>query len=141
MHDSCFRKMENKATPYVADINCLAMNNRNFRTVIWTGCHLQMTLMCIPVCEDIGAEIHTDTDQFIRIEHGNATLMTGCCKCRMDSQQSLCEGDGVFIPAGTWHNIINTGNEPLKVSSIYAPPNHPWNTMQRTKCDAEYDDH
>ncbi|MGN0155765.1 MAG: cupin domain-containing protein [Lachnospiraceae bacterium] len=123
--------------PFVANIKCMAVQNRNFRTAIWTGRHLQMTIMCIPPYEDIGVEVHEETDQFVRIEQGNAIVKMGNCKCEFDFCQTMFEGDGVFIPAGTWHNIVNIGMVPLKVSSIYAPPNHPRGTIHPTKADAK----
>jgi mannose-6-phosphate isomerase-like protein (cupin superfamily) len=123
--------------PYVADIAWLAAQNQNFRQAIWTGQHLQMTLMSIPVRGEIGLEMHQDTDQLIRVEQGTAVVTLGKCKCNPDMQQNMNEGDAVFVPAGTWHNITNSGRTPLKVSSVYAPPNHPRGTVHRTKADAE----
>ena len=123
--------------PFVANIACAAGQNQNFRTALWTGCHLQMTLMCIPPCGDIGVETHPDTDQFIRVEDGKAVVMMGDCKNRLDAKCCLNTGDAVFIPSGTWHNIVNTEKCPLKLSSIYAPPHHPRGTVHRTKADAE----
>jgi mannose-6-phosphate isomerase-like protein (cupin superfamily) len=117
--------------PYVADVGRLAAQNQNFREAIWTGEYLQMTLMCIPVGRDIGLEIHCDTDQLIRVEQGRAIVKMGDCKERADIQECLGCGDCVFIPAGTWHNVINAGRMPLKVSSVYAPPNHPRGTVER----------
>lgn len=121
------------ACSYATNVGRMARQNTHFRTALWTGCHLQMTLMCIPRCGEIGVEIHEDTDQFIRVEQGQAMVLLGECENRMDMRQGLMQGDGVFVPAGTWHNIINTGNCCLKVSSIYAPPHHPWRTVQRDK--------
>lgn len=123
--------------PYVANINGAAIHNQNFRTAIWTGCHLQMTLMCIPPGGEIGLESHPNTDQFIRVEQGCAVVKMGKCKNQLDFQQNICMGDGVFVPAGTWHNMINIGGGNLKVSSIYAPSNHPRGTVHYTKADAE----
>lgn len=136
----CSKPTDNGSNPCVINME-QAIQNQNFRTTVWTGCYLQMTLMCIPECEEIGLEIHTDTDQFIRIEQGKAVVKMGRCKNQFDFQQTICEGDGVFIPAGTWHNIINTENNPLKVSSIYAPPNHLKGTIHQTKVDAEKEDY
>ena len=124
------------STPYMTNIEQEAAKNRNFRTALWTGCHLQMTLMCIPPCGEIGPEIHEDTDQLIRIEQGRAAVQMGKCEYRQDFYKNMCRGDAVFIPAGTWHNIINIGRTPLKVSSVYAPPHHPRGTVHPTKADA-----
>ena len=132
----CAKQMDNGANPYVANIEQAGVQNQNFRTAIWTGNHLQMTLMCITRCGEIGLEIHPDTDQFIRVEQGKAVAEMGECKNRLDFRQNMCKGDAVFIPAGTWHNVVNVGKMPLKVSAIYAPPNHPKGTVHRTKADA-----
>ena len=126
--------------PYTADLNQLAMQNQNYRTALWTGRYLQVTLMSIPPCGDIGAEIHPDTDQMIRVEAGRAVVQMGKCKDRMDVRHRLSEGDVVFVPAGTWHNVVNSGRGDLKVSSVYAPPHHKRGTIQRTKKEAEYEE-
>jgi mannose-6-phosphate isomerase-like protein (cupin superfamily) len=133
----CMRNSDKGPNPYVANIQNCAQQNRNFRTALWTGNFLQMTLMCIPICDQIGLECHSDTDQFIRVEAGNGIVKMGKSKDCLTFQKPLCCGDGVFIPAGTWHNILNTGKQPLKLSSIYAPPHHPAGTIQPTKCDAD----
>lgn len=133
----CAEQLDNGPNPYAANIVQLAEENKNFRTAIWTGCYLQMTLMCIPPCGEIGLEVHEDTDQFIRVEQGNAVVKMGKCEEQLDYQRNMCKGDAVFIPAGTWHNVVNTRNELLKVSSIYAPPNHARGTVHHTKIDAE----
>lgn len=125
------------ANPFVGDVAQMAAQNTNFRTAIWTGCHLQMTLMCIPPCGEIGLELHPDTDQFIRVEQGKAVAKMGECKNRLCFTQKLECGDVVFVPAGTWHNVINTDDSALKLSTIYAPPNHPKGTIHRTKEEAE----
>lgn len=123
--------------PFCANIMCEAWQNQKFRKVFWTGYHLQMTLMSIPVCGEIGLEMHPDTDQYIRIEGGQAIVKMGKCKEHLNLQHHLCTGDAVFVPAGTWHNIRNIGRCPLKISSVYAPPHHPWNAVQATKEDAQ----
>lgn len=122
--------------PFVGNIPGAAQQNQMFRTAFWTGCHFQMTLMCIPPCGEIGVEMHPDTDQVIRVESGNAILCMGACKEKLNLQCSLNTGDAVFIPGGTWHNLINRGSCPLKLSSVYAPPKHPRGTIHRTKDDA-----
>ena len=132
----CNNQIDHGPHPYVTNVPQDAMQNTNFRTAIWTGCYIQMTLMCIPMCSDIGLEIHEDTDQIIRIEEGCALVVMGHCRNEMCFQRNLCKGDTVFVPAGTWHNIINTGRMTLKVSIIYAPPHHKRGTVHRTKEDA-----
>ena len=114
-----------------------AERNENFRLAIWTGCHLQMTLMCIPPGGEIGMEMHADTDQLLRIEQGQAIAKIGRCQWHQEFEECLEVGDVVFVPAGTWHNIINSGSCDLKLSSVYAPPNHPKGTVQRTKAEAQ----
>ena len=83
-------------------------------------------------------EIHEDTDQILFIQQGKARVMMGCRPCRMELQESVWEGDVIFIPAGTWHNVINCGKEALKLASVYAPPKHPGGTVQITKDDARH---
>lgn len=122
--------------PYVTSVERDALANTDFRSAIWTGEHVQMTLMCIPLRGEIGLEMHPDTDQIIRVEHGQALVKMGTNAQRQDYEENLTEGDVAFVPAGTWHNVINTGRSPLKLSSVYAPPNHPRGTVHRTKADA-----
>lgn len=123
--------------PLVVNINQATLHNNTFRTAIWTGNHLQLTLMCIPVHEDIGLEIHPDVDQFLRIEKGQGLVQIGDSKDHLYFRQPVFEDSAIFIPAGSWHNIINTGSQALKLYSIYAPPNHPRGTVDQTKADAE----
>jgi mannose-6-phosphate isomerase-like protein (cupin superfamily) len=123
--------------PEVLNIDALTKENPNYRLALWTGTHLQVTLMSIPVNDDIGLEMHPDTDQFIRIECGHALVQMGksencLCFCKQADKNSA-----IFVPAGTWHNVTNVGDVPLKVYSVYAPPHHPHGTIQPTKADAE----
>jgi len=122
--------------PYVLDIEKATERNNNFRIAIWTGQHLQVTLMSIPVREDIGVEIHPDVDQFLRIEEGEGLVQMGKTRDRLDFQRRVEDGSAIMIPAGTWHNLTNIGDEPLKLYSIYTPPEHPHGTVHRTKADA-----
>ena len=135
------KPMEKSDSPYVENIAKMVSQNNNFRTTVWTGCHSQMTLMCIPGCDEIGLEVHPHSDQIIRIEQGRACVKMGECKERLHFCQKLCVGEVVFIPAGIWHNIINMEDAPLKLSVIYAPPNHPRGTIHRTKADAEKEEY
>ena len=126
--------------PYVFNINHATNANQNFRTTLWTGQDMQLTLMSIPVRSDIGVEMHDDVDQFIRIESGHAKVYMGN---RQNALREVARVNGnyaVLVPAGTWHNIINIGNRPLKIYSIYAPPQHPYGTIHRTKSDAKHEE-
>ncbi len=123
--------------PYVVDIEQATLNNPNYRTALWTGGLLQVTLMYIPVGGEIGLEVHPDTDQFLRIEAGNGLAQMGSCSDSLNYQCHVYSGDAITVPAGTWHNVTNIGNEPLKLYTIYAPPHHPHGTVQRTKADAD----
>jgi mannose-6-phosphate isomerase-like protein (cupin superfamily) len=117
------------------------MHNDTFRTALWTGNHLQLTLMSIPVGEDIGLEMHPNVDQFLRVEDGQGFVQMGNSRDHLHFMQPVYDDYAIFIPAGTWHNITNTGNQPLKLYSIYAPPNHPWGTVHQTKAIAEAAEH
>jgi mannose-6-phosphate isomerase-like protein (cupin superfamily) len=93
--------------------------------------------MCIPPCGEIGLEIHPNVDQFLRLEEGRGIVMMGKCKERLDFQQKVCKDDAIFVPACTWHKLVNTGRTPIKLYSIYAPPNHPHGTVHRTKAESD----
>lgn len=123
--------------PLIINIDSAAKMNSNYRTALWTGNDLQITLMSIPVGGDIGMEMHDNLDQFIRIESGRAVVMMGKYRNNLTERQRIDSNFAVVIPAGTWHNIINAGTSPLKLYSIYAPPQHPYGTIHRTKADAE----
>lgn len=122
--------------PFVVNINEASKQNKTFRTALWTGNHLQVTLMSIDVGEDIGLEIHPNVDQFLRIEQGQGIVQMGKRKEHLNFKRKVKDDSAIMIPAGTWHNVTNTGNIPLKLYSIYAPPNHPFGTVHATKADA-----
>lgn len=127
--------------PYVVDIADATMRNDNFRTALWTGEHLQLTVMCIKEGEDIGLECHPELDQFVCIEEGRGVVVMGESKNRFDFKANVFDGFAFMIPAGTWHNLINTGGKPLKLFSLYAPPQHPRGTVQETKEEAAEEEH
>lgn len=123
--------------PFTVDIDEAAKQNQNFRTVLWTGNHLQLTLMSIPVGGEVGLEMHTDVDQLIRIEDGDGLVMMGENMDNLNYREKVEDDFVIVIPAGTWHNLINTGNEPIKLFSVYAPPQHPHGTVHVTKEDSD----
>ncbi len=127
--------------PLVINIDKATTQNETFRTALWTGNHLQLTLMSINVREDIGLEIHPYLDQFLRIEQGQGFVMMGSSENNLYYRRNVFENDAILIPAGTWHNLINTGNIPLKLYSIYAPPQHPMGTVHETRADAMAAEH
>ena len=115
--------------------------NNFFRKEIWTGEHLQVTVMSVPPGGEIGLEMHENLDQFIRIEYGMASVYMGKTKQGVKfAGNANCEY-AIIIPAGTWHNVINEQNVPLKVYSIYAPPQHPVGTIHKTKFEADLADY
>ncbi|MDR2168000.1 MAG: cupin domain-containing protein [Clostridiales bacterium] len=124
--------------PFVVDIAKATLANDDFRAALWTGQHLQLTLMSLEPGEDIGLEIHHDTDQFFRIEGGQGLFQAGKTPSNLEFAQPIFDDTAIFIPAGTWHNITNTGKTPLKLYSIYAPPHHPHSTIQPTKAEAQH---
>ena len=131
--DICNNKCENEhgGEVYYLNVEKSANKNHNYRESVWTGKYLQMTLMSIPYSQSIGVECHKDTEQYIRIEHGYALLMTGDDEKCLNNMQKLYRGDAVFVPAGVWHDIVNVGRCSLKISSVYAPPHHPRCTVEK----------
>lgn len=123
--------------PFVVNIEGETMRNPNYRTALWTGNHLQVTLMSIPAGGEIGLEVHPDTDQFIRIQSGLGLVKMGSSKDLLNYQTRASNGYAVIVPAGTWHNVVNIGNKPVKLYTIYAPPHHPHGTVEKTKADAD----
>jgi mannose-6-phosphate isomerase-like protein (cupin superfamily) len=124
-------------TPYIGAIEKLAIKNKNFRQVMFTGAHAQLVLMCLQPGEDIGNEIHATVDQFFRIEEGEARFVFGG-----KAEHLVHAGDAVVVPAGTFHNVINASpTKPLKLYTLYAPPQHPEGTVQKTKAQAEHAAH
>jgi mannose-6-phosphate isomerase-like protein (cupin superfamily) len=117
---------------FVNDLESFAKKNEEFRRVIYTAKHCQLVLMALQPKEEIGAEVH-QLDQFFRVEEGTGEAV-------LDKVRTAIQpGFGILIPAGTNHNIINTGNVPMKLYSIYAPPNHRDGVTHHTRADAEAD--
>jgi mannose-6-phosphate isomerase-like protein (cupin superfamily) len=122
---------------WVGDIEQATIENETFRTVLFTGEHTQLTVMSIAPGDDIGLEIHEDHDQFLRVERGSARVELGPSEDQLDEVHDVEADWAVIVPAGTWHNVVNTGDGELKVYSLYSPPEHPDGTVHRTKADAE----
>ncbi len=112
----------------------IAKENTNFRTVLETGEYCQLVVMSIPVGEEIGEEVHEATDQVL-------FFVAGECEAKINAEsKQVTENDVVFVPAGSKHNFINTGDTELKLISLYAPAEHPDGTVHKTKADAETDE-
>jgi mannose-6-phosphate isomerase-like protein (cupin superfamily) len=115
---------------FVGNIENQTEENGDFRRVIYTGHNMQLVLMALRPGEDIGEEIHTDRDQFFRVEKGKGEVW-------IDGRRSKIESDtAIVVPAGAKHNVKNTGDKPLKLYTLYAPPEHADGTVQATKADA-----
>lgn len=127
--------------PFVLDIEKETVANENFRTTRWTGKHLQMTLMTIPVGGDIGLEVHPENDQFLRLEQGRGRCQMGPSQKDLPFDEEVEDDWAIFVPAGTWHNVTNIGDEPMKLYAIYGPADHEPGTVHHTKEDAEKDPH
>ena len=128
--------IDNGPAPTVANIVTATIDNTNYRTTMWTGKNLQLTLMSIEPGHDIGLEVHDTHDQFLRVEEGLATVSMGSDKNQLQTWQASVS-DAIFVPAGIWHNLESTGSVPLKVYSIYAPPQHAHGTVHVTQEEAE----
>ncbi|OYX43926.1 cupin [Candidatus Saccharibacteria bacterium 32-49-12] len=126
--------------PSVFNIEGATINNPNYRTTLWTGQYMQLTVMSILPGHDIGLEVHDDHDQFLRIEAGQATVYMGPSRDELE-EWTASDDDVVLVPAGTWHNLVNSGEEPLKVYSIYSPPEHDHGTVHVTKEEADAAEH
>jgi mannose-6-phosphate isomerase-like protein (cupin superfamily) len=120
-------------TGYVGPIERQTLENGFFRQVLFTGKHCQLVLMCLQPGEEIGNEVHDNVDQFFRIEEGEARFVFNGSE-----EHTVQDGDAVIVPAGTYHNVINSSqNEQLKMYTLYSPPNHPDGTIHKTKAEAD----
>ena len=120
---------------FIADIEDQTEENRDFRRVLYTGPHMQLVLMSLAPGEELGEEVHETTDQFFRVEEGKGEVV-------IDGRETRIESDiAIIVPAGTRHNVRNTGHKPLRFYTLYAPPEHPDGTVHRTRADAERAEH
>jgi mannose-6-phosphate isomerase-like protein (cupin superfamily) len=125
--------------PQSFDLEQATRDNENYRTVAWSGRYLQVTLMSIPVGGDIGLEAHPETDQFLRLDAGRGRVQMGPSEGELTFDKEVSDGWCVLIPAGTWHNVTNIGDEPMQVYAIYAPVHHKPGKVHKTASEAAAD--
>jgi len=126
---------------WVDDIERATLENETFRTVLHTGEHAQLTVMRLAPGEDIGREAHPHRDQFLRVESGAGRVEFGRTEGAVEETHDVGDDWAIIVPAGVWHNVVNTGEGDLQLYSIYSPPEHPDGTIHRTKADAEAAEH
>ena len=110
--------------PVVENIDSWTQDNNNYRTTVWTGEKMQLTLMSIQPGDDIGLEVHHGIDQFLRIESGKGVCQMGPSEDNLDFEVEVEDDFAIMVPADMWHNVINIGDEPLKLYALYAGPDH-----------------
>lgn len=128
-------------SPFVTNVEGDTLANGNYRTTRWTGSNIQLTLMSIEPGHDIGLEVHEHGDQFLRVEAGKARVQMGPAEGELTFDREVRDDWVILVPAGTWHNVTNIGDEPLKVYAIYGPPEHAEGTVHATKAEADADEH
>lgn len=126
---------------WIGDIEQTTLDNDNFRTVVYTGDHAQLTVMRLAPGEDIGLEAHPQLDQFLRIEQGQGRAELGRSEGQIEETHDVGPDWAIVVPAGVWHNVVNTGDEELKLYSLYSPPEHPDGTVHETKQESEAAEH
>ncbi len=126
---------------WIGDIERATLENGDFRKVLFTGDHTQLTVMRLAPGEEIGVEMHDHLDQFIRVEQGMARVTFGRSRDQVDEEHAVHDDWAVIVPAGVWHNVINTGNDELELYSLYSPPEHPPDTVHHAKADADAAEH
>ncbi len=126
---------------WLANIEKATLENDNFRTVAFTGDHTQLTLMNLKPGEDIGWESHDNLDQFLRVEQGQGRLDLSQTEDTVEESHPVEDDWAFIVPAGTWHNVVNTGNSNLKLYSLYSPPEHTAGTVHATKAEADAAEH
>jgi len=125
--------------PQSFDLEQATQDNEHYRAVVWSGRYLQVTLMSIPVGDDIGLEAHPETDQFLRLDAGRGRVQMGPAKDKLTFDKEVSDGWCVLVPAGTWHNITNIGDEPMQVYAIYAPAHHKPGKIHESAAEGEAD--
>lgn len=125
--------------PQSFDLERASRENAHYRAVAWSGRYLQVTLMSIPVGSDIGLEMHPETDQFLRLDAGRGRVQIGLAKDQLTFEEEVSDGWCILIPAGSWHNVTNTGDVPMQLYAIYAPAHHKPGKIHKTASDAAAD--
>ena len=126
---------------WLDDIERATVDNSTFRTVLFTGLHAQLTVMSLQPGEEIGREVHEDRDQFLRLEQGKARVEFGRSGDAVDETHEVEADWAVIVPAGVWHNLVNVGDDEVKLYSLYSPPEHPDGTVHETKAEADAAEH
>src|SRR5687768_6368176 len=126
---------------WVGSVEQTMLRNENFRTVLCTGEHTQLTVMRLAPGEDIGLEAHDNLDQFLRIESGTGRAELGASKDDLTESHEVTDDWAIIVPAGIWHNVTNTGDSELKLYSLYSPPEHPDGTVHKTKAESDAAEH
>ncbi len=135
----------NQSIPFLTDygqemmtmeLSNMSKRNNAFRKSLWTGDNLQLTMMSLRPGEDLGLEVHPFQDQIILIQQGTGTVQMGPRRDRLTYKKQVKPGDGIFVPAGIWHNLTNTGRVPMKLLAVYGPAVHPYGTVHQTKAQA-----
>ncbi len=126
--------------PQSFDLEKATLENDDYRAVVWSGRYLQLTLMSIPPGDDIGLEAHPETDQFLRLDGGRGRVQMGSAEDQLEFDQEVEDGWAILVPAGTWHNVTNIGDEPMQLYAVYAPVHHAPGIVQPTAADAEQDE-
>lgn len=122
---------------WLDDVTKITLDNDNFRTVVFTGEHTQLTLMSLAPGEEIGWEAHGHLDQFLRLEQGKARVDLGKTQEDVDESHEVEDDWAFIVPAGVWHNVVNIGKGAVKLYSLYSPPEHPAGTIHKTKAEAD----
>lgn len=122
---------------WTGEIERLTLENTDFRRVVFTGAHTQLTLMSIRPGDDVGWELHGHLDQFLRLEQGTARLDFGKTEETVDESHTIEADWALIVPAGVWHNVVNTGDQDLKLYSLYSPPEHAPGTVHVTRGNAD----
>lgn len=126
--------------PQAFDLEEATRQNQYYRSVAWSGRYLQVTLMSIAPGREIGLEMHPDTDQFLRLDGGRGRVQIGPAKDQLLFDKEVSDGWCILVPAGSWHNVTNIGDEPMQIYAVYAPAHHKPGKIHRTSSEADADE-